>query len=58
MMHGAGEMFEPSKGTRGMMERWKGARLAARENKEKDKAGTAIFMFMFRTIVLCLRVVL
>lgn len=43
-----GEVFEPSKGTRGMMERWKGARLAAKEIKEmKDKekgdklAGTA-----------------
>ena len=32
-----GELFEPSKGTRGMMERWKGARLAQKELKGKDK---------------------
>jgi hypothetical protein len=34
----AGEPFEPSKGTRGIMERWKGARLA---HKEKDRWDTA-----------------
>lgn len=41
MYHIPGEPFEPSKGTRGMMERWKGARLAQKElkgqSKEKEK---------------------